>query len=168
MVYYDERGRHGRVNPIGFVYVSGYGERNSLPKGRALIRASNITHTPPSWAKKYKFVYSKNTSIDKFIQYSAGGAFAASSDYEGANPTSIYVSLNSLSGSSCFLFRRFRCSRKRQHSCDVFVYTRGYRVISCATSLRMPLLAPHPPGKDFEVTGVVNLTDEVDSHPSPN
>ena len=33
MVYYDERGRHGRVNPIGSVYISGYGERNSASQG---------------------------------------------------------------------------------------------------------------------------------------
>ncbi len=28
MVYYDERGRHGAVNPVGSVYVEGLGERD--------------------------------------------------------------------------------------------------------------------------------------------
>ena len=169
MVYYDERGRHGRVNPIGSVYVSGYGERNSLPKGRALIRASNITHTPPSWAKKYKFVYSKNTSIDKFIQYSAGGAFAASSEYEGANPTSIYVSLNYLQGHPVSYSDAFG-ARGRDNTPVMYSFTPGdrLRVISHMTSLEDASISTvYPVGMDFEVTGVVNLTDQVDSHPFP-
>jgi hypothetical protein len=98
IVYYDERGRHGYVNPIGSVYVKNYGDRNNGEKGAAYIRATDITHTPPSWAKRYKLVYSKNTSVDKFIQYSSGGAFVPQSENNSSGARNIYVSLNYLQG----------------------------------------------------------------------
>ena len=168
IVYYDERGRHGRVNPIGSVYVPGYGERNSQPKGRTLIKASNITHTPPSWAKKYKFAYSKNTSVDKFIQYSSGGAFIARSDYEGGNPTSIYVSLNYLQGHPISYSDSFG-ARGRDNTPVMYSFTPGdrLRVISYMLSQNgADISRVYPVGAEFEVTGVVNLTNS-DDHPFP-
>ena len=63
-MYYDERGRHGYVNPIGSTFVKTLGEREGDDdKGPAFIKVSNIVHDPPEWAKSYKFVYSKNTVL---------------------------------------------------------------------------------------------------------
>ena len=124
MVYYDERGRHGRVNPVGSVYVEGYGERGDKPKGKAMIKVSNITHDPPSWAKKYKFVYTKNTTVSDFIQYSSGGAFITNSDYQGNNPTNIYVSLNYLQGHPISYSDAFGAKGKGRYPSHVQLHSR--------------------------------------------
>ena len=162
MVYYDERGRHGRVNPIGSVYVEGYGERGDKPKGKAMVRVSNITHEPPSWAKKYKFVYTKNTTVDSFIQYSAGGAFITNSDYEGSNPTNVYVSLNYLQGHPISYSDSFG-ARGEDDTPVMYSFTPGdrLRVISYMLSEQDEQInRVYPVGADFEVTGVVNFVDE--------
>ena len=160
MVYYDERGRHGRVNHVGSVYIPGYGERNSQPKGRSLIQASNITHRPPSWAKKYKFVYSKNTSVDKFVQYSAGGAFVARSEYEGGTPTSIYVSLNYLQGHPISYSDSFG-ARGRDNTPVMYSFTPGDRLRVISYMLAQDgadISRVFPVGAEFEVTGLVDFS----------
>lgn len=100
VVYYDERGRHGFVNPAGSVYVKGYSdiERPSGNKGRVSMEV-DVTNNPPDWAVRWKLVHSKSTSIDRFIQYTAGGAFVRpdNSDASGTGiDTNVYVSLNYL------------------------------------------------------------------------
>ena len=159
MVYYDERGRHGSVNPVGSVYVEGLGERNEGAKGRAFIEASNIEHTPPPWAKHYKFVYSKNTSIDKFIQYSAGGAFVANSDYQGSDPSTIYVSLNYLQGHPISYSDSFG-ARGRDNTPVMYSFTPGdrLRVLSYMLSADgSDITRVYPVGAEFEVTGLVSF-----------
>ena len=168
MVYYDERGRHGRVNHVGSVYIPGYGERNSLPKGRSLIQASNITHRPPSWAKKYKFVYSKNTSVDKFVQYSAGGAFVARSEYEGGTPTSIYVSLNYLQGHPISYSDSFG-ARGRDNTPVMYSFTPGDRLRVISYMLAQDgadINRVFPVGAEFEVTGLADFSSmDPSEHP---
>ena len=100
IVYYDERGRSGFVNPLKSVYVPGYSnvERNG-PPGAVSIDLK-LEHAPPSWAHNYKIAYSKNTSAQDFVQYSAGGAFVhdvQDQEISQANQN-IYVSLNYLQG----------------------------------------------------------------------
>ena len=102
IVYYDERGRHGFVNPLKTVFVEGYtdAERPEGGKGRVEILLE-IQHAPPSWAYQYKIVYSKNTTVQDFIQYTAGGAYVSQNleDQEIADSNqNIYVSLNYLQG----------------------------------------------------------------------
>ena len=98
IVYYDQRGRHGFVNPLTTVYVPGYSnaERNA-PPGSVAINLS-IDHDPPDWAHNYKIAYSRNTSVGNFIQYSSGGAFVQEiQDQEiSESNQNIYVSLNYL------------------------------------------------------------------------
>tara|TARA_R100000697_G_scaffold20400_2_gene27835 strand:+ start:575 stop:6790 length:6216 start_codon:yes stop_codon:yes gene_type:complete len=159
MVYYDERGRHGSVNPIGSVYVKGLGERDEAAKGRAFIEASNIIHTPPSWAKHFKFVYSKNTSIDKFVQYSSGGAFVANSNYDGTDPNTIYVSLNYLQGHPISYSDSFG-ARGRDNTPVMYSFTPGdrLRVLSYMLSLEgSDINRVYPVGAEFEVTGLVSF-----------
>ena len=178
MVYYDERGRHGRVNKIGSVYIEGYGERAS-GRGKAMIKVSNITHTPPPWAKKYKFVYSKNTTYDSFIQYSAGGAFIANSDYDGTNPSNIYVSLNYLQGHPISYSDSFG-ARGEDGTPVLYSPTPGdrLRVISYMLSeTDGNINRIYPIGAEFEVAEVVSLgetdnplvapTDGIEDVPVP-
>lgn len=102
IVYYDERGRHGFVNPLKTAFVKGYhdSERPDGGKGRVEIDLT-LFHNPPSWAHQYKIVYSKNTSVSDFVQYSSGGAFVSESleaqEIVESNQN-IYVSLNYLQG----------------------------------------------------------------------
>lgn len=161
MVYYDERGRHGAVNPVGSVYVEGLGERDG-GKGRAFIEASNIIHTPPSWAKHFKFVYSKNTSIDKFVQYSSGGAFVANSNYNGSDPSTIYVSLNYLQGHPISYSDSFG-ARGRDNTPVMYSFTPGdrLRVLSYMLSIEgSEINRVYPVGAEFEVTGLVSFNSE--------
>ena len=104
IVYYDERGRHGFVNHLKTVYVPGYSqqERGGPQHGRSEITL-NIEHPAPKWAHYYKLAYTKNTSVENFVQYTAGGAYLESHVAEGAESelatgenTNIYVSLNYL------------------------------------------------------------------------
>jgi len=108
IVYYDQRGRHGYVNisPESTAFVEGYADsdigRSEDQKGRASIKLTideELTQIP-DWAFNYKIVYSGNTSVKDFVQYTAGGAFVVDSDSdeisEGDN--NIYVSLNYLQG----------------------------------------------------------------------
>jgi len=112
IVYYDERGRHGFVNPIDPVYVPGYSdaERGVGNKGSVNILFNLAQQTnldpyageyiedrfiPPDWATHFKIVYGLNTSVSKFTQYSAGGAYVNQTD-NFSDSSLIYVSLNYL------------------------------------------------------------------------
>lgn len=102
IVYYDERGRHGFVNPLKTVFVEGYtdAERQQGGKGGVEIQLT-LQHNPPQWAHQYKVVYSKNTTIQDFVQYSAGGGYVSQNlddqEISEANQN-IYISLNYLQG----------------------------------------------------------------------
>lgn len=103
IIYYDERGRHGRVNHLTSVYVPGYSpaERNGITDGGPVHLRMRFLSDPPEWARYYKIAYSKNTSISKFFQYTAGGAFITPGDNpvdSGLSSAKIYVSLNYLQG----------------------------------------------------------------------
>ena len=162
IVYYDERGRHGYVNPIGSTFVKTLGEREGDDdKGPAFIKVSNITHDPPEWAKSYKFVYSKNTSIDKFIQYNAGGAFVANSDYEGGSPSEIYVSLNYLQGHPISYANSFG-AKGEDGTPVLYSFTPGdrLRVVSYMLSAdEEDISRLFPNNIEFEVTGVTQFTE---------
>lgn len=103
IVYYDERGRHGFVNPLGTEFVEGYTDAERPGgggKGRVEIKIT-LQHAPPSWAYYYKIVYSKNTTVSDFVQYTAGGGYVSQNleDQEIAESNqNIYVSLNYLQG----------------------------------------------------------------------
>jgi len=102
IVYYDERGRHGFVNPLTTVFVEGYtnAERPGGGKGAVEIKLT-LNHAPPTWAHQYKIVYSKNTTVQDFVQYNAGGGFVSENlelqEISDSNQN-IYVSLNYLQG----------------------------------------------------------------------
>ena len=55
-----------------------------------MIKASNITHRPRQLGQEVQVRVQQKHSLDKFVQYSAGGAFVARSEYEGGT-THIYL-----------------------------------------------------------------------------
>ena len=67
IVYYDDRNRPSGVQPIDEKYVRHFGDGRQGNNGRTEIDL-RLLHEPPSWARKWAPVYSKNTSYDKTIQ----------------------------------------------------------------------------------------------------
>lgn len=110
LVYYDEKGRHGAVQPIDAVYVPGYSqqERPNGKLGSVKIKFT-ILSAPPDWAKSYRIVYAGNNSIREFIQYSTYDAYLRNESYDPDDPqvfgadsgeqARIYVPLNYLQAS---------------------------------------------------------------------
>lgn len=99
IIYYDQRGRHGFVNPLTTVFVPGYSnsERNGEP-GSVTVNLPLSDLTPPDWAHNYKIAYARNTSVGNFVQYSSGGAFVQQIEDQEISQSNqnIYVSLNYL------------------------------------------------------------------------
>jgi hypothetical protein len=101
IIYYDERGRHGFVDHLTSKFVEGYtNEERGSGKGAVEVHLT-LNGTPPEWAHSYKIAYAKNSTVQDFIQYTAGGAFvggdSANNDDTELNKN-IYVSLNYLQG----------------------------------------------------------------------
>ena len=165
IVYYDSRGRHGFVNHLVSAYVPGYSDvERGGAKGKTAIRL-NIAHDPPSWAHYYKVVYSKNTSVDSFVQYSAGGAFVKSSDIEDNASQNIYVSLNYLQHHPISYVSSFG-ARPAAGGLDLYRFNPGdkVRIISYETS---DDVRQYPFSYEFEVVDYVLL--DVDQNPiAPN
>lgn len=129
IVYYDERGRHGFVNPATTVYVPGYSndERGSGDnKGKVEIKLDFTGTIPPSWAKYYKLVYAPNSTVDFFVQHMAGGAYTPSFAAEGGSSV-IYVSLNYLQESVVSYTSAFG-ARGLEGELNIYKYKEGDRV----------------------------------------
>jgi len=137
IVYYDERGRHGFVDYLTTAFVEGYTneERGLGNDGKGAVEVSlQLTGTPPDWAHSYKIVYGENSTVQDFVQYSAGGAFV------GGNPDNveisdfnknIYVSLNYLQGHPVSYVNAFG-ARTQEGGLNLYKFKEGdkLRVIS--------------------------------------
>lgn len=160
VVYYDERGRHGFVNPIDPVYVAGYSEldRGAGVQGRVAV-SIELLNDPPEWAHYYKIVYAKNTSVKDFIQYSSGGAFTASSDEQEVadSNTNIYVSLNYLQGHPVSYVSSFG-ARTPEGGLNFYKFEHGdkLRVISYFDGTDRV----YPANAEFDVVKLVDLGSE--------
>ena len=178
IVYYDERGRSGKVNPIVFngspgVYVSGYSpsERGGGSKGRVSVNIDLSNTTPPPWAHNYQIVYGGNTTKSNFIQYSTGGAFVGNkktdvSDNEenqDEESTNIYVSLNYLQGNKDVSYAEAFGAVSPLGTKNLYTYKPGdrLRVLSYYTR---PDARVWVEDVEFEIIGVEN----VSSQPSDN
>lgn len=166
IIYYDERGRHGRVNYLGSVYVPGFSpaERNGITDGGPAHIRINFLDPAPEWAHYYKIAYSKNTSISKFFQYTAGGAFISPS----ANPidsalesAKIYVSLNYLQGHPISYSDSWG-ARSQEGSPVVYQPKEGdrVRVISYQRSSEAQVEKVFPNNIEFDVIGVESLGED--------
>lgn len=165
IVFYDERGRAGRVNPIYFdavngasasgsssLYVQGYDERGGEDfAGRVEIKLTldDVVNRIPDWARHYQIVYAGNSTYSNFVQYSTGGAFVASFNEGEAEQDSqnIYVSLNYLQGNKDVSYTEAFGAVSPSGTKQMYVHTPGdkLRVISYFVS--------NPVGEDGEITG---------------
>jgi len=162
VVYYDERGRHGFVNPLPPVYAPGYSDldRGASGGGKGKIDFKVvITSQHPSWAKYYRIVHSRSTSVQRFVQYTSGGAFIRHTPPQNEpNSDNIYVSLNYLQNSVLSYSRSFG-ARSPEGGLDLYKFTPGdrIRVINYEETAG---LRTYPHNYDFEVVDLVDLGDE--------
>jgi hypothetical protein len=159
VIYYDERGRHGFVNPIGSVYVAGYSSQErpqGEQKGKVDIEINiNSGTPPPPWARFYQFAHTRSTSVQDFVQYTAGGAFTRVGGTE--TEQNIYISLNYLQTSIVSYSSSFG-ARSPEGGLQLYKFKKGdrLRVISYKTTSEQIV---YPNKYDFEIVDVVNLGD---------
>ena len=158
IVYYDQRGRHGFVNHLDTVFIDGYSsvERGAALYGPAHVRIQ-INHDPPEWAHHYKIVYSGNSTVKDFVQYTAGGAFTKNTGQEISEANSnIYVSLNYLQGHPVSYVSAFG-ARTPEGGLNFYKFSPGdkLRVISYGSSTNRQ----YPYDVEFEVVDLVKLGD---------
>jgi len=156
IVYYDERGRHGFVNPATTVYVPGYSdtERGSNEgKGKVEIKLDFSDTVAPPWATNYKLVYAPNSTVESFVQHMAGGAYLAAGADAGGSSV-IYVSLNYLQESTISYTSAFG-ARGPEGELNLYKYKSGdrLRVISYAQGDERV----YPNKIDFDVLEVKNF-----------
>lgn len=111
LIYYDEYGRNSTVaidneNGTSQCYVKFYSERQDgvdspIQAGQDNIFGkvkidTEISHQPPIWAKYYSWAYSKNTSVDEFIQFICPEARVLEDAEDGE--ARVFLSLASLKG----------------------------------------------------------------------
>lgn len=164
IVYFDERGRHGAVQPLPSVYVPGYDDmdRPNAEKGSVSVKI-DIFHRPPDWAKHYKIVYAGNTSVGEFTQYSAAGAFVPAF---GPDKNRIYLSLNHLQGNDISYAEGYGAVSQDDGSKNIYRFADGdkLRVLFYSTpgvdSLNYP-----PEEYDFRIVEFVLLDKDQADHP---
>jgi hypothetical protein len=170
VVYFDERGRRGPVNSLGSVYVPGYStqERGTVAgvDGGPTFINIGFNSAPPSWAHHYKIVYSKNTSVSDFFQYSTEGAYAVATDQNDNDGTKIYMSLNYLQGHPISYSDAWG-AKSQDGSPVVFQPKQGdklrivfYNVIANGEQRKI-----FPNNVVFDVVGVESLSGDVDANP---
>ena len=159
VVFYDERGRPGNVNPLGSAYVDGYRGTQSAT-GAAFVVANFNTGVGniPSWAHHYRMVYGGNSTIDDFIQYSAGGAFVP--DASKNNDGLIYVSLNYLQENNLVSYSKAGGAVGADGDKDLYTYSAGdrLRIISYYNNEDDRIFVDEE-NHSFEVVGTVTLGD---------
>ena len=171
VVYYDERGRHGFVNPLPPVYAPGYSDldrgANGGGKGKIDFKIT-ITSAHPTWANYFRIVHSRSTSVQRFVQYTAGGAFIRHTPPQNEpNSDNIYVSLNYLQNSVLSYSRSFG-ARSPEGGLDLYKFTPGdrLRIINYEEAAG---LRAYPHNYDFEVIDLIDLGDEKNPlHESSN
>jgi hypothetical protein len=104
IVYQDKNGRLSTVYPAGETYVDWFDSENRRSlKGRTSV-VMRVNHTPPSNAVRWYPVYSGNTSIGNFIQYTVNNAYLPSNTGAQSVPTTddstdkLYVSMRGFEG----------------------------------------------------------------------
>lgn len=162
VVYYDQRGRSSNVNPIGSVYVSGYSdaERAAGLQGRASVRVQ-LQEEAPDWAFHYQIVYGGNSSVDRFVQYTTGGAFVPVDSSEEQN---LFVSLNYLQNNDDVSYVDSFGARSPEGNNRLYEFREGdkLRVISYYNENDERVF---PTNYVFDVVGLRDLGEEPDGNP---
>lgn len=164
IVYYDHRGRPGPVNRLGSIYVPGYSseERGENTFGSSYISVA-IENDPPTWAFDYQIVYSGNTSVSDFVQYTAGGAFATAESTEDS-AQSFYVSLNYLQGKKNVSYTTEFGARNPAGDPDLYNFKQGDRV-RIISYYENGTDRVFPVNNEFDVADYRILTDDVNNNP---
>ena len=195
IVFYDERGRAGRVNPITFVnndagtssgtgedteiiptqssslYIAGYSERGNKGAVSIDILLDEEATPPPSWASHYQIVYGGNSTKSNFVQYTTGGAFVAIGSEETAEEenTNIYVSLNYLQGNRDVSYAESFGALTPQGAKQMYTYTPGdkLRVISFFTEFDEdnPRSGREFVDYEFDIVGFEVLSSNPEDNP---
>lgn len=161
VVFFDERGRPGNVNPLGSVYVGGFAESQNTGSAFVTAKFTQTVSNIPSWAHYYRMVYGGNSTIDDFVQYSAGGAFVAADS--GGTDGLIYVSLNHLQENGDVSYTKAFGAVKEDGDKDMYTFSAGdkLRIISYfegeETSTRKFV---NEADHRFDVVGTVTLGKE--------
>jgi hypothetical protein len=162
VVYYDQRGRASNVNPVGSVYVAGYSpaERGSGLQGRVSINVQ-LQEEAPDWAFHYQIVYGGNSTVNRFVQYTTGGAFIPIDSGEEQN---IFVSLNYLQNNDDVSYVDAFGARSPEGSNRIYEFREGdkLRVISYYNEADQRVF---PTNYVFDVVGLRDLGEEPDGNP---
>jgi len=128
IVYYDARGRASDVYPLGTALSPPYYNRPNGRYGKVEMKILMLSPAP-AYAETFQIVYTGNTSISRFIQYTTHAAFIAT-DNTADDDGSIYVSLNYLLGNDISYKNSF--GGRGSDGGDPYVYREGdiLRVIS--------------------------------------
>jgi len=181
LVYYDRAIRSGAVNVSNKTtkYVPYYTEFGNLDNGTGLQILTNsyfvnfdwkIKHQPPEWATNYQWVYSKNISINSYLNFSINA-----SDYDVAtNKIRIGINPNIIAMQSMFT----------KSIVSAYVWTKGDRIrflANFAYSGNYSLIKDLSTGiityLDFEIVGydtandlllIENFTNETSASPPYN
>jgi hypothetical protein len=162
IVYFDEKGRHGAVQPIGSAYVAGYDKERVSNKFGAASVVLNILHAPPPWSKHYRVVYAGNSSVEEFNQFSIANAFVPS---ESAESGKIYLSLSHLQSHPISYADSYGAISQQDGSDRIYRFATGdvLRIVNYtdSTGERVYLNDPY----EYKVLGVENLTSTMEDHP---
>ena len=162
IVYYDEKGRHGAVQPIGSVYVPGYDSERAEGLYGSVAIAVQIDHAPPEWASHYRIVYAGNTSVEEFVQYTIANAFVSP---DQAQADKIYLSLAHLQSSPIAYTSAYGAVSQQDGSERIYRFAPGdkLRILNYAdTSGEQVYLSK---SYEYKILGVENLIPSMDDHP---
>lgn len=165
VVYYDQRGRSSNVNPIGSVYVAGYSaaERSAGLQGKASVRVQ-LQEEAPDWAFHYQIVYGGNSSVDRFVQYTTGGAFVP---IESGEEQNLFISLNYLQNNDDVSYVDAFGARSPEGNNRIYEFREGdkLRVISYYNENDERVF---PTNYVFDVVGLRDLGEDPDGNPLTN
>jgi hypothetical protein len=169
IVYYDQRGRSGNVNYLGNVYVNGYSnaERGFDEKGRVDVLLS-LNNDPPSWATQYQIVYSPNSTIGDFVQYTTGPAFVQSvveTDPLSNDESLIYVSLAHLQGVNNISYSHAFGAVNKDGGKDLYTHKQGDRLRILYYTDTDGEEVVYPKNYVFDIVDVVNLSSNPLENP---
>lgn len=158
IVYYDARGRASNVYPLGSVLSPEYHARPQGLEGKVEMQVQ-MDHSPPADAETFQIVYSGNTSINTFIQYSTSGAYISTRLLD-SNDAPFYVGLNYLQGSGVSYKDNY--GARRHDGGDPYSYRDGdmLRVISYYGTGDLDSRIWLSDEYEFEITGTINMPDD--------
>ena len=126
--------------------------------------AWKIFHKPPRWARYYHWVYARNSSVGKFMQFTIDAAYVnkgakvGTGSGDGQADTKIYISLNSMDG------RIWSYSEKNRALIGDWSFAEGDRIRLITTNQ----FTTQPKYYDFKISEVGHYPGRFDFDTSPD